>query len=414
MALAGLVLSMPMMAQEDNYHYTRDWLGNGSYTQAENIPATEVPQTLADAVKLLPALPGAEELCTSASLSKAAAKAAAYNAAIEKAELNAIQNDAVIRTKVEMVRANRAQKGQRAMQQYQSNVNAGLMPSQQEMMALYMSGEINEKMSEAQMMDVMAGKFAAKWGISKEEYLKIINLAQKSPKQAEVYMQSNHPQLYQRLYAANAGYDGKNELEDSRDTRFGEITSEIQDLGNELNQAVMAYAGSGAGTYEAGTYGTAYAQLLNQLRSEWQSSAEAKEIEQIEVKLWSRVDEWITTLKTTAGEVPYPDWWTAERKRENALIDQWNSRVAPRWLKIAQEGEQQFKAIFDKLAKLEAENEQLGSQGAADNYIYLVNKQLLNGYMHQLIRLIQPYNDALRFPFIQHVEETGSAIMGKG
>ena len=55
---------------------------------------------------------------------------------------------------------------QKAMAQYNANVNAGLMPSQQEMMQLYMSGEINEKMSEAQMMDVMAGKFAGNSNMS--------------------------------------------------------------------------------------------------------------------------------------------------------------------------------------------------------------------------------------------------------
>ena len=153
---------------------------------------------------------------------------------------------------------------------------------------------------------------------------------------------------------------------------------------------------------------------MEQLRKEWKNSAEAKEIEAIETRLWSRVDEWISTLHTTAGEFPYPAWWTADRKRENALIDQWNRRVAPRWLKIAQDGERQFKGVYEKLAKLEAENEQLAAQGEADNYIYLTNKKLLNGYMMQLLRLIQPYEDAVQFPFIEHVEETGSAILGKG
>ena len=411
LALAGIVLALPMMAQDDDYHYTRDWLGNGSYEVPENVPQTRVPQTLAEAVQLLPALPKADDLCFQPSLSQAAGKAASYKVAIEQAYMNAIQNDALIRAKMEAARNKRAQKGQHAMQQYNSNVNAGLMPSQQEMMALYMSGEINEKMSEAQMMDVMAGKFAAKWGVSKEEYLKIINLAQKNEKQAEAYIKSNHPQLYQRLYAANAGYDTQNESDDPRDNRFGEITAEIQAVGEEFNQALWAYTGSGIGN--AQTYGIAFGKLMDQLRDEWQNSPEAKEIESIETKLWSRVEEWIQTLKT-GDEVPYPAWWTADRKRENVLINQWNKRVAPRWLKIAQDGEKQFKDIYGKLAKLEAENEQLAAQGEADNYIYLTNKLLLNGYMEQLLRLIQPYEDALRFPFIQHVEETGSAILGKG
>ena len=411
LAAAAMMLALPTMAQEEDYHYTRDWLGNGHAEVAENVPTARVPKTLAEAVQLLPALPKAEDLCFQASINKTATTAASYKAAIEQAYLNAVKVDAAVSAKMEASRNKRAQKGQRAMQQYQSNVNAGLMPSQQEMMALYMSGEINERMSDAQMMDVMAGKFAAKWGVSKEEYLKIINLAQRNEKQAEAYIKSNHPQLYQRLYAANAGYDSHNETDDPRDNRFGEITAEIQAVGEEFNQALWAYTGSGIGN--AQTYGKAFGKLMDQLRDEWQNSPEAKEIESIETKLWSRVEEWIQTLKT-GDEVPYPAWWTADRKRENALIDQWNRRVAPRWLKIAQDGERQFKGVYEKLAKLEAENEQLAAQGEADNYIYLTNKKLLNGYMMQLLRLIQPYEDAVQFPFIEHVEETGSAILGKG
>lgn len=411
MALVGIILAMPIMAQEEDYHYTRDWLGNGSVEVAEDVPPTRTPQNLAEAVQLLPALPKAEDLCFQSSINKAATTAASYKAAIEQAYIQAIQTDVAISTQMEVARNKRAQKGQRAMQQYQSNVNAGLMPSQQEMMALYMSGEINERMSDKQMMDVMAGKFAAKWGVSKEEYLKIINMAQKNEKQAEAYIKSNHPQLYQRLYAANAGYDSHNDTEDPRDNRFGEITAEIQAVGEEFNQALWAYTGSGIGN--AQTYGIAFGKLMDQLRDEWQNSPEAKEIESIETKLWSRVEEWIQTLKT-GDEVPYPAWWTADRKRENALIDQWNKRVAPRWLKIAQDGEKQFKDIFAKLAQLETENEQLSAQGEPDNYIYLTNKKLLNGYIMQLLRLIQPYEDAVKFPFIIHVEETGSAILGKG
>ena len=400
-ALAGIVLAMPGMAQEDQ-HYTQEWFGNGTYETPENVTSARVPQTLAEAIQLLPSLPKADDLCSPYALSKAAADYAAYKMAIAQAELNAIQSEALIRAKMEAARSKRNQKNQRAMQQYQSNVNAGLMPSQQEMMALFMSGEINDRMSEAQMMDVMAGKFAAKWGVSKDEYIKIINLAQQNEKQAEAYLKSNHPDLYQRLYAANAGYDAQNDTEDSRDNRFGEITAEIQSAGDELNQAVMA-AGNNA-----------YGLLSEQLREEWKTCAEAKEIESIETKLWSRVEEWIPTLNSTADEVPYPAWWTADRKKENALIAQWNQRTAPQWLKIAQNEEQQIKKVFDKLAKLEAENEQLASQGTADNYIYLTNKLLLTGYMTQLIRLIQPYENAILFPFIENVPETGSAILGKG
>lgn len=314
-ALACTVLAMPVFAQEEDNRYTSDWFGNGTYDVEENVNYARVPETLAEAVESLPALPQAEELCSQSSISQAASTAASYKLAIEQAGLNALKEAA---------------------------------------------------------------------------------------------------DIHSRLDAANAGHNTQNEADDNRNIRFGEITAEIQRAGEEFNQLLLSYTGNGASDNETQRYGTAYVKLREQLRDDWKNCSEAKEIEAIETRLQSRTDEWIATLNTKADEVPYPAWWTAGRTKENALIDRWNSRAAVRWLKIAQEGEQQFKAVFGKLAKLEEENEQLAAQGEADNTIYLTNKLLLNGYMQQLVRFIQPYEDALRFPFIEHVEETGSAIPSKG
>ena len=412
MVLAAAMLTMPIMADED--HYTRTWFNDGNYEVAENVKAAPTPKNLAEAVKALPALPTVDQICSAEAKKKAAsATLVPYRMAVEQAMLLATAQNPGIQARINATRSKQAKKGQTAMQQYQSNVNAGLMPSQQEMMQMYMSGEINERMSDKQMMDVMAGKFAAKWGISKDEYIKIINMAQKSPKQTEAYLQSNHPDLYKRLYAANKGFDASEIADNPNAARLGEIMDELTALNEQFENAVMAYSGMGGGAKEVETRGMAFDKLYMELRDDWYKSAEAKQIEQIETDLWKRVEKWMSGISAHNGVLPYPGWWTDERKKENALIDQWNRRSAARWLKVAADGEKQFKAIFEKAAKLETENEQLGKSDPEDA-VYLTNKLRFNNLLGMLLHLIQPLQDAYQFPCIEHVEETGEAILGKG
>ena len=122
----------------------------------------------------------------------------------------------------------------------------------------------------------------------------------------------------------------------------------------------------------------------------------------------------VVTIANGFADVDFPAWWTAERKKENALIDQWNNRESARWLSEFNGEYEQLKAAFDKAARLEAENEQLGQQGDTENLIYLTNKQQLLTLHQQLLHLVAPYRSALLFPCIEHQEETGSVHLGKG
>lgn len=409
-AIACILLALPSMAQEETYRPTQNWFpadatAAGSFERFEGVKDAPTPRTVAEAVAALPALPTVEQLCTSQA--KEAAIRSTYQPyymAIEQALMLVEKDHAAIQARMDAVNKKQAQRNQQAVQQYQSNVNAGLMPSQQEMMALYMSGEINENMSDEQMMDVMAGKFAEKWGISKQEYLKIIGMAQSNPKQAEAYMKSNHPQLYNRLYAANSGYSTQDDKEDPRDARFHEINDELDALQEQLSAA-------------NNSYGSTDVRIVDQLNAEWLKSDESHQIDAIETALWERVEKWESTLQLNEygyADVPFPAWWTAERKKENALIDKWNSRAAVRWLKMAQDGEKQIKGIYEKIAALETENEQLGKQGDTENILYLMNKLRFCTFMGQLLLLTRPFNDALLFPCIDRLEETQVYHVGKG
>ena len=403
MALVGIALAMPVAAQE--YRYSQDMLSDGTFVKAENVKPAHAPKTIAETVKAVPALPTVEQICSAHA--KYIADSTTYRPfikAVEQTMLYLMEENERIHQQIEQARLKQAQQGQHAMQQYQSNVNAGLMPSQEEMMQLYMSGEITDKMSDEQMMEVMAGKFAQKWGISKQEYLKIIGMAQSNPKQTEAYLKANHPDLYKRLYAANAGYNTQDTPDDPNEPRLNEISDNLSDLQDRLMNAVSSY-------------GAGFDNLSDQFRNEWDASEEARQIDAIEAALDKRVGQWITTLavgQNGHNDVPFPAWWTEERKKENALIDQWNRRNAQRWLAVAQEGESSIRTVFEQAAVLETENEQLGKQGSADNMIYLQNKLRLFMIFNHLQYLVQPCQDALGFPCIEHVETSGSIHLGKG
>jgi hypothetical protein len=209
MALAAIVLALPMMAQEyDNQ--IEALITGGGYELAENVPAMKI-NSFADLINKRPAMPTVNDLITpEAKTAYARRSSAAYYLGAQNfrsAMLNAQQE---LNSKTVELGKKQSKNNQKAMEQYNANVNAGLMPSQQEMMQMMMSCEINPDWPEDKIIDAMAGKLAAKWGVSKQEYLKIINMAQKNEKQAAQYLQSNHPDLYNRLYATNAKYGKQN------------------------------------------------------------------------------------------------------------------------------------------------------------------------------------------------------------
>lgn len=403
--LAGIVLVMPVYAQE--VRPSENMFGSGTYEQAADVRPGKSFSTIAEAMKLLPSFPKVEQVISEKAKYVADSTVyAPYKLALEQAMAASQPKYFELSARLDKARQRQAQRGQAAMQQYNKNVEAGLLPSQQEMMQIIMSSGVNlDKASEQDIMELVAGSIAPKWGVSKEEYLKIINMAQRNPKQTEAYLQTNHPQLYQRLYAANADGAMVNEISDSRNDKFAQIAEELQSCMGRLNEAMEDYNKR------------PISMLADNLRQEWLSSDEARQVDAIEKALWERVAEWESGLSLNASgfaDVAYPAWWTAERKKANKLIDQWNRRAAQEWLSYAGDAQQQFKAIFDKAAALETENEKLAKQGDSENAIYIANQQQLLSLFNMLKTLLNPYQDALNFPCIDHLDEDGTTHLGKG
>lgn len=411
-ALAGIVLAMPLMAQEEEvWHYTQGWIPSWYSTSInlDDIKAASTPKNMLEAVDQMPAFPTAEQIYTVEAKEKALRDIyqpyeKALNAAWDKN--GEVSRDVDRRIKVAGEKQQKS--NQKSMAQHQSNVNAGLMPSQEEMMDMMMSGEINPNWSEDKIMDAMAGKFAAKWGISKQEYLKIINMAQKNPKGTEAYLKSNHPDLYKRLYAANAPYGNENvHADDPRKPEFDRINDGLLKAQDDLQEARVAY---GDNLQYSQTH-SKYMKIYEQMEKEWDNSPEAKQIETIEAALQKRIEEWSLTLKNVKGDVPYPAWFTTERQKENTLIDQWNKRWATKWIKVAEDGDKAYRPIFRRIAELGMENDKIGQQGDTEEMIYLTNKKLVCTLYGQMMSLYVPIRDAMAFPAIEHVATTGYTIV---
>lgn len=315
MWVACMLLSLPVSGQEE-WSYTQNWFQTGYYERPENVVASRVPQSLSEAVQLLPPIPSVEQVMSPTAKKRVAASTyEPFSLAVEQAMTQYIDANIII----------------------QRRINAARF-----------------KMAKA---------------------------------------------LADSLYQP-----------DPRDARFDEIAQEIENLDAVLNSVVQAYNGMGAGGYASHTHSPAFDKLLAELRHDWYTCDEAKRVEEIEDDLDIRIEKWTASLTDNVrNEVPFPLWWEAERRKENVYIDQWNRRAAERWLKVAQDGEKNIKGVFEKLAALETENDQLALQGDPEHVVYLTNKLRLNNYMPQLYRITEPYQDALWFPCIEHVVTSGAA-----
>lgn len=422
-ALASVLLALPMMAQEFD-HQIEALITGGGYELEESIPATKI-NSFADLINKRPAMPTVNDLITpEAKTAYARRGASAYYLGALNFRGTLIGKQQELNNQTIELGKKQKKSNQKSKAQYNANVNAGLMPSQQEMMQLYMSGEINEKMSDEQMMDVMAGKFAAKWGISKQEYIKIINMAQSNPKGTEAYLKSNHPDLYNRLYAANAPFGNENvNAGDPHENEYGALGEQLSALANEafefknnnmdMMRHVQFQANSNAmlndasfAAHSVGLPTNKLEDLFAQIIDGWHTSAECKRAIQIEDPLAERLDNWECCKNAKDGQtVCYPGWWIEGRKSENALIDAYNRKQAEKWLAEVKAYDAQLSAMMKRLIELDNQLEQIRNGGEitaayamAKSQVYIAATNLYD--FNSILEL------ALQFPHVARQEES--------
>ncbi len=230
--------------------------------------------------------------------------------------------------------------------------------------------------------------------------------------------------------AANARLAQSNlpNANDPNTPRLTALSSEVITVMQQLAQTITAYSNiqAAAADYQkindqssdeellhaldgADLTGYALRQLLRQLRQEWAESPEGIAVNKIEADLEARIPQWVATLKKKGRNkcdeiMELPEWWTEGREQENELIAQWNRRVAPRWLAVANAQEEKLKALFTKAIALDEENEMYAKNGSYENPAYRMNKYSFTTIIGQLEYLMDPIRDALRFPGIAPVD----------
>ena len=270
----------------------------------------------------------------------------------------------------------------------------------------------------------MAGKFAAKWGVSKQEYLKIMNMAQKNEKQAAQYIQSNHPDLYNRLYATNAKYGKQNvNVGDPHENEYGELGEQLSALANEafefrntnmdMTKHVQFQAHSNAmlndASFAAHTVGlptNKLEELFVKIINDWRTSSECKRAIQIEDPLAARLDNWDCCKNAKEGQtICYPGWWTEGRKSENALIDAYNRRQAEKWLAEVKSYDAQVTAMMKRLIELDNQLEQIRNGGEITAAYAMAKSQAYIAATH-LYDFNFILEVALQFPHVARQEES--------
>ena len=422
--LAAIMLALPMMAQEEDYHQIEALITGGGYELAENVPAMKI-NSFADLINKRPAMPTANDLLTpEAKTAYARRSSAAYYLGVQNFRSALLDAQAELNSKTIELGKKQSKNNQKAMEQYNANVNAGLMPSQEEMMQMMMSGEINPNWPEEKIMDAMAGKFAAKWGVSKQEYLKIMNMAQKNEKQAAQYIQSNHPDLYNRLYATNAKYGKQNvNVGDPHENEYGELGEQLSALANEafefrntnmdMTKHVQFQAHSNAmlndANFAAHTVGlptNKLEELFVKIINDWRTSSECKRAIQIEDPLAARLDNWDCCKNAKEGQtICYPGWWTEGRKSENALIDAYNRRQAEKWLAEVKSYDAQVTAMMKRLIELDNQLEQIRNGGEITAAYAMAKSQAYIAATH-LYDFNFILEVALQFPHVARQEES--------
>ena len=404
-ALAGIVFAMPGMAQEFD-HQIEALITDGGYELKENIPAMQI-NSFADLINKRPAMPTANDLLTPEAKTAYARKgSAAYYQGALNFRSTLLEKQQELNSKTLELGKKQQKSNQKTMAQYNANVNAGLMPSQEEMMQMMMSGEINPNWPEEKIMDAMAGKFAAKWGVSKQEYLKIMNMAQKNPKGTEAYLKSNHPDLYNRLYAANAPYGKENvNVGDPHENKYGALGEQLSALANEAFEFRNNNMHMGVGT-ALGLPTNKLVDLYTQIIDGWPASSECNRANQTEVSITERVENWDCCKNAKEGQtICYPGWWIEGRKSENALIDAWNRKQAEKWLAEVKAYDAQVTAMMKRLIELDNQLEQIRNGGEITAAYAMAKSQAYIAATH-LYDFNYILEVALQFPQVTHQEES--------
>ncbi len=417
--LCSVMLLLTMnMAGQDNL--AAGWITGGGYEQPEVVMPMHIG-SLAEAISQRPALPTVADLMSEEAKAAYAKKALAYEQAAQR--FHAEQQIALQRLQSDIIRLGNDKRQQQARQQQamQQASAKGLMPSQEELMQAVMSSGLNlETATEEQMMNVVADMYAKKWNISQADARTFMAMAMTQPQKAEAFLKQKYPELYQKLSKDMPGADQFMDL-DADENTYGQLGDALMALSEEargvkeanMDMSKHVMNNQIANSIEdysitlPGLPTNEMEQLYSQIIKGWATSAECAEANRLENALITRLEEWMRTVDTKNGAVPYPQWWVAERKKINAQIDAWNKRQAEAWLAAMAKYDTQLQGLAQRLVELDNQLETVRG-GKPMNVAYCMAKMQVHTARTNMYDYLFNCSAALNFPHVSRLPEQGS------
>lgn len=338
--------------EETTFNYTLiKYFENGNTT-------TKNFKTYAEAIAAMPALPTAKDMTSESTLAAYRTQLINYQVAVENMRLAYM--DAIARLSTMGAKASRG----------------ATAPS------------------EAQMAQRQAVS-AAFSKLSKEELAKIEKM---SDDEAMAYMQKNHPEVMTALtQSATAGPSGTPALNinEEKADAYDELHDKLMDVQDKANESMYTDMFNNE-------LQTDFAKLRKEILDSWTTSAEYAKVNQMEAELKNKVNEYTKSSNGRGQE--YPPFWTAERKKQNEVIDQWNAKQAEKWLAKIADWQKKYKALAEEIATLDANLEQVRN-GDEEDFMYLQTKMISATLNDKVIRYTNLSGGVFCFPQIQHVQE---------
>ena len=332
-----------------------------NYSLVENLSggstATLTFKTYAEAIAAMPALPDAGELVSESASAAYRGRLENYQGAVENMRLAYL--DAVGRISAMGLKAS----------------GATTAPTEAQ---LAQRQAINEALSK----------------LSKEEIEKMEKMDEEEVLE---YMQKNHPDIFAALAkgTGSAAGDTGLKINEAKADAYDTIFTRLSDIQEKASSNMFSEMFNNPLQND-------FARLRKEILTSWKTSAEYAQVNRMEAELVRKVNEYNKDNHSKFQD--YPPFWSAERKKQNEVIDQWNRKQTEKWLKKIAEWQAKYKAEAEEIAELDARLDQIRGKDEED-FMYLQAKTAAALLSEKVIRYINLSGGVFCVPQILHVQE---------
>lgn len=157
---------------------------------------------------------------------------------------------------------------------------------------------------------------------------------------------------------------------------------------------------------------TFHKELYSELQKSWETSETFKQVYELESDIDNRLNEFLSKHPDRGNDgavIKYPAFWVEGRKKENALINQFNASNAETWHKLMKENYDKCVPNLKDLQELETELDAVFPD--KDDVTYVTLKQnIATNYLHWMTMLQTAIECCYDMPLVETLEEEGQII----